>query len=434
MSRRWAAVGALALGLCAGALLLVGVLVTLVAGNPALVLSAMAALAVALVTGAHVFRVSVALPRAPRPAHPVLFYNPRSGGGKVARLHLREEARARGFETIELKPGADLERLVRDAVDRGADALAMAGGDGSQATVARIAAERGLPYACIPAGTRNHFALDLGVDRGDVVGALDAFVDGGERLVDLGEVNGRTFVNNVSLGVYGEAVQRAGYRNAKVRTLLETVPDVLGPGKKPDLRWLGPDGEQHEGAAAAIVSNNAYRLGHGVGDGTRPRLDGGSLGVAVLAAPAIRPGCGPGRRGPSSSTRPNRCPLASTARPSCWMRRCASESGPPPCAAVSRGGTPARRLRPSSRPARGRLYARSPPSPPGTTLAPPRRGRVEVHARAGSAREPSPRPVGSSRGLLMNTSSSNVVSRMFRDVQSIWRHAGGTVVLRWACA
>ena len=106
----------------------------------------------------------------------------------------------------------------------------MAGGDGSQAMVASVAAELGLPYACIPAGTRNHFALDLGVDRDDVVGALEAFVDGGERTVDLAEVNGRVFVNNVSLGLYAVAVQREGYRDAKLRTLLDTVPDVLGAG------------------------------------------------------------------------------------------------------------------------------------------------------------------------------------------------------------
>ena len=84
--------------------------------------------------------------------------------------------------------------MVRNAVDAGADALAMAGGDGSQAVVAKVAAELDLPYACIPAGTRNHFALDLGVDRDDVVGALDAFVTGaGERRVDLAEVNGQVF-------------------------------------------------------------------------------------------------------------------------------------------------------------------------------------------------------------------------------------------------
>jgi diacylglycerol kinase family enzyme len=117
--------------------------------------------------------------RASRPAPtatPVPSSTP-SGGGKSAPT-LADEARARGIEPIELVPGADLAGLVRQALDSGADALAMAGGDGSQATVAAIAAERQVPYACIPAGTRNHFALDLGVDRDDVVGALDALIDG----------------------------------------------------------------------------------------------------------------------------------------------------------------------------------------------------------------------------------------------------------------
>ena len=165
----------------------------------------------------------------------------------------------------------------------------MAGGDGSQAIVAAIAAERGLPYACIPAGTRNHFALDLGVDRDDVVGALDAFVDGGERTVDLAEVNGRVFVNNVSLGLYAEAVQREGYRDAKLRTLLDTVPDVLGPGGgELDLRWAGPGGRAHDAGAAMLVSNNRYRLGRAVGSGTRPRIDDGLLGITVFGEPSGR--------------------------------------------------------------------------------------------------------------------------------------------------
>ena len=175
---------------------------------------------------------------------------------------------------------------MRGAVDRGADALAMAGGDGSQAVVASIAAELGLPYACIPAGTRNHFALDLGVDRDDVVGALDAFVDGGERIVDLAEVNGRVFVNNVSLGLYAEAVQHTGYRDAKLRTILDTVPDVLGPtGTGIGMRWSGPGGHEHSGGAAVLVSNNKYRLGRAVGSGTRPRIDDGLLGITVVGRP-----------------------------------------------------------------------------------------------------------------------------------------------------
>ena len=232
------------------------------------------------------FRVKVSLPPAPRPLRPVLFYNPKSGGGKAERFGLAKEARSRGIEPIELTRGTDLEELARGAVADGADALAMAGGDGSQAVVAAVASELDLPYACVPAGTRNHFALDLGVDRDDVVGALEAFVEGGERRVDLAEVNGQVFVNNVSLGLYAEAVQREGYREAKLRTILDTVPDMLGPeGSGLDLSWTGPGGHEHQSGVAVLVSNNRYRLGRAVGSGTRPRIDDGLLGITVVSAP-----------------------------------------------------------------------------------------------------------------------------------------------------
>jgi diacylglycerol kinase family enzyme len=273
-------------GLSAGAAGLVAVILLLVGGRPleALLVAAAAALAVAFARVAFVAHAR--LPHVPPPQRPVLFFNPKSGGGKAARFAVADEARARGIEPIELRPGQDLEQLVRDAVVHGADALAMAGGDGSQAVVASVAAELGLPYACVPAGTRNHFALDLGVDRDDVVGALDAFVDGGERRVDLAEVNGRVFVNNVSLGLYADAVQRTGYRDAKLRTILDTVPDVLGPkGAGLDLQWTGPGGHEHRSGAAILVSNNRYRLGRAVGSGTRPRIDDGRLGITVVGAP-----------------------------------------------------------------------------------------------------------------------------------------------------
>jgi diacylglycerol kinase family enzyme len=227
------------------------------------------------------FRVHVALPAAPDPKRPVMFYNPRSGGGKATKFHLADEARQRGIEPIELTPGTDLEQLVRSAVADGADALSMAGGDGSQAIVAAIAAELGLPYACIPSGTRNHFALDLGVDRDDVVGALDALRGGGERVVDLAEVNGRVFVNNVSLGLYAEAVQKQGYRDAKIRTLLDTVPEAIGPQADPiPLHWSRSGAR--ESGLAVLVSNNGYRLARAIASGTRPRMDEGVLGVAVF--------------------------------------------------------------------------------------------------------------------------------------------------------
>ncbi len=277
-------------GLTVAGLALAGALVLLVVeGSPLADLLVVAGLLVSLAAARAALSVHVDLPGASAPRHPVLFFNPRSGGGKAERFKLADEARARGIEPIELKPGEDLEDLVRGAVERGADALAMAGGDGSQAIVAAIAAERGLPYACVPAGTRNHFALDLGVDRDDVVGALDAFVDGGERVVDLAEVNGRVFVNNVSLGLYAEAVQREGYRDAKIRTILDTAPDVLGPGGGDlDLRWSGPGGQVHHSGAMVLVSNNRYRLGRAIGSGTRPRIDDALLGISVLGAPSGR--------------------------------------------------------------------------------------------------------------------------------------------------
>jgi diacylglycerol kinase family enzyme len=273
---------------------LAGAVVLVVAGLLFVISSArladlvvIAVLAAAVGMARIAFRAHVALPPAAAPERPVLFFNPKSGGGKAEAFNLADEARTRGIEAVELRRGDDLETLVRDAVSRGADAVAMAGGDGSQAVVAAIAAERGLPYACIPAGTRNHFALDLGVDREDVVGALDAFVEGGERTVDLAEVNGRVFVNNVSMGLYAEAVQREGYREAKVKTLLDAVPDVLGPDREPlDLHFARAGEDRRESVVALLVSNNNYRLGRLLGGGTRPRIDDGELGIVAVNTPA----------------------------------------------------------------------------------------------------------------------------------------------------
>ncbi len=288
--RRWLAL-ALAAGFVAGAI------AALVEGENHGVLAFVAiGLGVGVYGARRAFKPDRSLPPAPPPRHPVLFVNPRSGDGRAGRVGLVEAARQRGIETVVLEPGQDLAALVREAVGRGADGLAMAGGDGSQALVATIAAEHDLPYACIPSGTRNHFALDLGVDREDVVGALDAFVDGGERYVDLGEVNGRVFVNNVSLGVYAEAVGQDEYRAAKLRTLMETLVDTLGPEAKPtELRWRDGEGAAHTSTALVLVSNNVYRLGATIGSGTRPRLDEGVLGIVDFEPPIPGPESSAGR-------------------------------------------------------------------------------------------------------------------------------------------
>jgi len=272
-----------AAGLMLAVAALGGALALLLGRDPLAVIVVAAAAVAALTAARAAFAVPAKLAPVAPPKRPVLFFNPRSGGGKASRLRLAEEARRRGIEGVELAPGKNLTELVDDALARGADALAMAGGDGSQAVVAAAAARAGIPYACIPAGTRNHFALDLGVNRDDVVGALDAFVHGGERLVDLAEVGGRVFVNNVSLGLYAEAVQHAGYRDAKLRTLLDTIPEVADTDARvPPLRWRDADGLVHEGGLALLISNNPYRLGRALGAGTRPRLDTGRLGVAVI--------------------------------------------------------------------------------------------------------------------------------------------------------
>jgi diacylglycerol kinase family enzyme len=226
----------------------------------------------------------------------VLFVNPRSGGGSAVRAGLVARAGERGIEPVVLEAGHDLGALARWAASDGADALGMAGGDGSLAVVAAVARAHGIPFVCVPAGTRNHFALDLGVDRNDVVGALDAFAgDAVERAVDVGEVSGRLFLNNVSLGIYGDAVQRDEYRDAKLRILLETAARVLGPsGAASDLRLVDDVGEEHREPAVVLVSNNPYALEPSTAPGTRPRLDGGELGVVVLRRPSSGPGA-PGR-------------------------------------------------------------------------------------------------------------------------------------------
>ena len=217
------------------------------------------------------------------PQRPVLFINPRSGGGTAARHRLPERARGQGIEAVVLEPGQSLAALAQAAVANGADALGMAGGDGSLAVVAAAATAHGVPFICIPAGTRNHFALDLGVDRRDVPGALEAFTDGIERRIDVAEVNGRLFLNNVSLGIYGDAVRRPAYRDAKVRTLLETVREVFGPsGQAPELRLTDETGCRYRHPAVVLVSNNPYAIDQPVARGTRPALDTGRLGSVVL--------------------------------------------------------------------------------------------------------------------------------------------------------
>jgi diacylglycerol kinase family enzyme len=234
-------------------------------------------------------RSQVATMSASSAASAVLIVNAKSGGGKAERFGLEAEARRRGIEPIMLHPGDDLRELAERAITGGAEIIGMAGGDGSQALVATVAAQHNVAHVCVPAGTRNHFALDLGLDRNDVVGALDAYSSGVERRIDLARVNDRVFVNNASLGVYAKVVQSDAYRDAKLQTWTNMLPDLLGPNAEPiDLRFTAADGRSFSDAPLVLVSNNPYQLTHMAGAGTRERLNTGMLGIVAARVRSAR--------------------------------------------------------------------------------------------------------------------------------------------------
>ncbi len=220
----------------------------------------------------------------PPPTRAFLIMNPRSGGGKVARFALKEKAEALGAEVALLEgPGqVDVAALARRAVAAGADLLGVAGGDGTQALVAGIAAEHDLPFLVISAGTRNHFAMDLGLDRDDPATCLDALTgDGVEQRIDLGIIGDRTFVNNASFGAYAEVVESPAYRDDKRGTTLQMLPDVLTGHRGAKLSANAGD-TTITGPQALLVSNGPYALNDIAGLGRRARLDAGALGVVAV--------------------------------------------------------------------------------------------------------------------------------------------------------
>ncbi|WND23438.1 diacylglycerol/lipid kinase family protein [Streptomyces violaceus] len=221
--------------------------------------------------------------RTPPPQRPFILLNPRSGGGKVGKFSLKEKAEELGAQVVLLDPDhhQDVTALAKAAVADGADLLGVAGGDGTQAMVAAVAAEHGLPFLVISAGTRNHFAMDLGLDRDDPSTCLDALTDGVELRVDLGFADGRPFVNNASFGVYGAVVQSPGYRDDKVGAALERLPELLTRQSGPRLT-ASADGTTIADPQAVLVSNNAYRMDDPFGFGRRERLNSGKLGVLAV--------------------------------------------------------------------------------------------------------------------------------------------------------
>ncbi|WP_328500236.1 diacylglycerol kinase family protein [Streptomyces sp. NBC_00457] len=230
-------------------------------------------------TGDHRIRV-MRERRTPPPRRPFLIMNPSSGGGKVTRFGLTDKAERLGARVVLLDPESpqDVAALARAAVADGADLLGVAGGDGTQALVAAVAAEHDIPFLVISAGTRNHFAMDLGLDRADPATCLDALTDGVEVRIDLGFAGRHPFVNNASFGAYAAVVQSPAYREDKIGTSLDLLPDLLTRQQGPRLTARAGDSTLAD-PQAVLVSNNPYRTDDPFGFGRRERLDSAALGV-----------------------------------------------------------------------------------------------------------------------------------------------------------
>ena len=217
-----------------------------------------------------------------------LIINPAAGGTAAFLGRLTGAARERGIRVSVLEPGQDAKLAALEAVEEGGRSLAVAGGDGSVAAVASVAVERDLPLVVVPTGTLNHFARDLGLDLARPLSALDAFDAGHERRMDVGRINGRPFINNVSLGVYAQMLRDPGYRRDKLRVAQTKLHAALfDPEIRRALRIAPPEEAPLEGVLAVVVSNNPYEFARWDRLGQRERLDTGTLQVSVLDASTL---------------------------------------------------------------------------------------------------------------------------------------------------
>jgi diacylglycerol kinase family enzyme len=205
--------------------------------------------------------------------------NPGSGGG--GHEAVRDQARRRGWQVREVGPAADPAELAAPAH---ADVLVAAGGDGTVSAVAGVALDRGLPLVVAPCGTRNHFAADAGFDLADPARNLAAVDAGVESRVDVGQVNERIFLNNVSVGFYALMARDPQYRSHRLAITARYLRRaLLGDGATLDVATTtGPRVVVPEQLLTILVSNNAYSPGIAPGPALRPRLDAGVLWVHLL--------------------------------------------------------------------------------------------------------------------------------------------------------
>lgn len=182
-----------------------------------------------------------------------------------------------------LVSGDALEAAVRRALDSGPDIVVAGGGDGTISTVAERLAGTGTALGILPLGTLNHFAKDLGIPL-DLADAVRTIVAGRQVQVDMGEVNGRLFLNNASLGIYPALVsereqhQARGYRKW---TALAIAAWTMW------RRYRRVRVAIHTGSELRVIHTPFVFVGNNAYDfttrrpGGRGRLDAGTLHLAV---------------------------------------------------------------------------------------------------------------------------------------------------------
>jgi diacylglycerol kinase family enzyme len=226
---------------------------------------------------------------------PIVFIlNARSGSGAAPAAARRiEETLAdagRSYRVVLACDGRKLETAARQAVEAGCAALVAGGGDGTVSTVATAVAGTDVPFGVLPLGTLNHFARDLGMPT-ELDAALALVLGGATRQVDVGEVNGRLFVNNSSLGVYPRIVRlRERMRERGVGKWLGALWATLVVLRRSPFVGvrLTVDGEPIVRRTPFVfVGNNEYRM-EGLQAGTRDTLTDERLWIYVMNASGRR--------------------------------------------------------------------------------------------------------------------------------------------------
>jgi len=215
----------------------------------------------------------------------------RGGGssheGAAERLRTLFQARGIDPDVAEVAPD-DLEALCREAAEaRNSDLVVVAGGDGTIGTAAAALADTGLPLGIVPLGTLNHFARDAGIPL-DPDLAVEVIAAGHRREVDLGEVNGRIFVNNSAVGLYPEMVRfreetqlRTG--RSKRAAMLGASLRALRSFRRKRLWISAPGLETPLRTPLLFVGNNRYQVNL-LALGRREALDEGELCLYAIRA------------------------------------------------------------------------------------------------------------------------------------------------------